>query len=540
MPSPRNSKFMENFDDDESDSSSSDLLASAPSPELPPDSVCSEPLAKQFSAMVLGPRTSRAVHHLQLPAGMQPQAPTQAQAPVVVQGSGTNTVAADMSSERAGDGIDEHQNINLEAVVKKGKTSALSTEQGTSQHEQHDAAQEPSAKTANTFLHQLFDEVLREQKITPEEMHHASKYIEANFKKLEQDLESFDGQRLRISQELQKWFVIHKHDSDWETKTYCQTCLLLFEEIDEIYFVAFSNVRDMMEVIEKGLKASVLLYKSNDERVSDRTQNETLGEFCAPLLQSLESTERMLQALEDDAEKRKGWPHMSSSDEPSSMTSQPRDNQDQKTQSQSDQTKAEAAANSSAIAFSQINEVFGNEVLPFAHFEHMIGRKDGQVSFAMNSFGDISAQQWSQPDSQWFYIGHFSTRLRRTVGTLASHHLKDELQRHVRALPRNSPGYFKAVAKQHEARTMKIEFGPEELQACLPNVSFDRTRQEVANTPSVVESSTQSKFGPGDTEMADEDQDGRIDGVKSKQAKVKKSKSKKQKKKKKKKKGGRR
>ncbi|KAG9632484.1 hypothetical protein KCU64_g16224, partial [Aureobasidium melanogenum] len=532
MPSPRNSKFIENFDNDESDSSSSESLASAPSPKLPSDSVFPEPLAKKFSDMVLGHRTSRSVHHLQLSAAMQPQAPTQAQAPVVVQGSGMNTVAAGTSSERSGAGTDEHQEVNPEAAVDKGDTCALPTEQGTSQHKQHETVQEPSAKTANIFLHQFLDEVLREQKITPEEMYHASKHIEANFKKLKQDLMLFARKRLQVSQDLQKWFGIHNHDSEWETKTYCSKCLLLFEQIDELYFVAFSNVRDMMDVLEKALRASALLYHSNDKSASDLMQNQTLGGFCAPLLQYLELTERILQALEDNAEKRKGWPQVSPSDEPSSKTSQPGDDQDQKTQSESDQTKVEANANSSANAFPQINEVFGNEVLPLAHFEHMIGRKDGQVSFAINSFGDISAQQWSQSDSQWFYVGHLSRRLRRIVGTLASHHLRDELQRHVRALPRNSLGYFKAVAKQHEARKMKIEFGPEELQACLPNVSFDRIGQEVANTPSVVESSNQSRTGPGDTEMADEGQDGRIDGVKSKQAKDKKSKSKKQMKKK--------
>ncbi|KAG9837438.1 hypothetical protein KCU98_g13157, partial [Aureobasidium melanogenum] len=532
MPSPRNSKFIKNFDDDESDSSSSESLASAPSPKGPSDSTFSEPLTKKFSAMVLEHTTSRAVHHLQLPAAMQPHAPAQAQAPVVVQGSGSSTVAAETPSQRAGDGTDAHQEVNPERALGE-ESSALASKQDTSQHEQHDAAQEPSAKTANIFLHQFFDEVFREQKITPEEMHHASKHIEANFKKLEQDLILFAGQRLQISRELQIWFVIHKHDSDWETKTYCQTCLLLFEEIDQICFVAFSNVRDMMEVLEKGLRASALLYHSDDKPVSDRTQNRTLGEFCAPLLRNLESTERMLQALEDDAEKRKGWPQVSSSGTLSPMEPQPEDDRAQKIQSETDQTKVEANANSSAIAFSQINRVFGNEILPLAHFEHMIGGKDGQVSFAMNSFGDISAQQWSQSDSQWFCIGHFSRRLRRIVGTLASHHLRDGLQLHVDALPRNSLGYFKAVAKQHEACQMKLEFGPEELQACLPNMPFNRPRQEVANTPSVVESSIQSKSGPGDTEMADEDQDGKTNDASSKQAKSKKSKSKKQKKKKK-------
>ncbi|KAG9736453.1 hypothetical protein KCU73_g10243, partial [Aureobasidium melanogenum] len=124
MPSPRNSKFVENFDDDESDSSSSESLASAPSPELPSDSIVSEPLAEKFSAMVLGNR-SRAVNHLQLPAAMQPQAPTRAQAPVVVQRSESNAVAA----ERAEAETDEHQKVNTGAAQEKGKTSALAIEQ---------------------------------------------------------------------------------------------------------------------------------------------------------------------------------------------------------------------------------------------------------------------------------------------------------------------------------------------------------------------------------------------------------------------------
>lgn len=70
--------------------------------------------------------------------------------------------------------------------------------------------------------------------------------------------------------------------------------------------MACSNVRDMMMVLEKGLRASALYYKSNYKHASSRTKDQTLGEFCAPLLQHLESTKRMLQSLHDDAEKRKG------------------------------------------------------------------------------------------------------------------------------------------------------------------------------------------------------------------------------------------
>ena len=41
-----------------------------------------------------------------------------------------NTVAAGTSSERSGAGTDEHQEVNPEAAVDKGDTSALPTEQG--------------------------------------------------------------------------------------------------------------------------------------------------------------------------------------------------------------------------------------------------------------------------------------------------------------------------------------------------------------------------------------------------------------------------
>ncbi|KAH0364845.1 hypothetical protein KCU65_g6539, partial [Aureobasidium melanogenum] len=522
MPSPRNSKFIENFDDEQSDTSSSESLASAPSPKLSSDSVSSDSLAEKLSAMVLGHETPRAVHHPQPPAAMQPQVPTQAQAPGAVQGSGSAAVDTEILAQRALDCFDELQKVN--------------PEEGTSQQEQNDATEEPSAKTANIFLHQFLDQVLTEQKITSEEMHHASKHIEANFKKLEQDLILFAGQRLQISQELQKWFVIHKHDSDWEIKTYCQTCLLLFEEIDKIYFVAFSNVRDMMEVLEKGLRVSALFYHSDDKPVSDLTQNQTLGEFCAPLLQNLESTERMLQALEDNAEERKGWPQVYSSEEYSSMISQPEDVQDDKTQSESDQTKDEANANSAAIIFFQVNKVFGNEVLPLEIFEHMIGCTDNQVSFATNSVGDISAQQWSQSDRQWFCIGYFSKFSKRIEGDLALHQLRVDVTQHARALPQNSLAYFKAVARQHEASMMNTKFGPEELQACLRKIPLNRVEQEVPNTPSIAEPSARPEAGSGAAEMADEEHDAKIDdaeieGAKSKQVKGKKSKSKKQKKK---------
>ncbi|KAH0261787.1 hypothetical protein KCU91_g13806, partial [Aureobasidium melanogenum] len=503
-------KFIENFDDDESDPPSPAPSASPPSPKRPSrPNIFSDALAERFSAMVL--RT-------------QPRAPTQAQAPGAAQGSESSAVAVETLVQRAVDAFDRLQEVNPEGSLEE--SSALVTEQGTSQHEQ----QEPSAKTANVFLHQLFDKVLEKQKVTPEEMRHSTKYIKESIQILEQDLEVFAEERLQISLELQKWFVIHKHDSDWETKTYCSKCLLLFEQIDELYFAAFSNVRDMMEVLEKGLRASALFYKSDDMPDSDFAQIQTLGEFCAPLLQHLESTERMLQALEDDAEDRKGWPQVYSSEEYSSMISQLEDDQDENPQSKSDQTKAKANAKSSAMYFSQVNKVFGNEVIPLAEVGHIIG-KHNQVLFAINTIGDVSAQQWSKSDGQWFRIGHFSKFSKCIKGTLALHQLKDELAQCVPALPRNGLAYFKALARQHEASMMNIDFGLEQLQACLRNVSSNGTGQEVANTPADVGSTAQPQAEPVTAEMANEDQDAEIHDPKSQQVNSKKSKSKKQKKK---------
>lgn len=69
------------------------------------------------------------MHHLQLPAAMQPHAPAQAQAPVVVQGSGSSTVAAETPSQRAGDGTDAHQEVNPERALGE-ESSALASKQG--------------------------------------------------------------------------------------------------------------------------------------------------------------------------------------------------------------------------------------------------------------------------------------------------------------------------------------------------------------------------------------------------------------------------
>ncbi|KAK6000452.1 hypothetical protein QM012_003698 [Aureobasidium pullulans] len=531
MPSPRNSKFNEKFDDDdESDSSSSESLASAPSPTRPPDPIFSERLAEMFSGMLL--RTApRASDHHQRGTAMQAQTLTQAQTSGAVQDAGASTVAAETCSEKAEAGSDEQQEVRSEAALEQEKTTALIAKSGTGQHERHDSAHLTTAKTANIFLHQLFDEVLREQSITPEEMHHASKHIEANYKRLERDLECFAEQRLLISQSLQYWFVIHEHDSAWETKDPCQKCLMRFDRIDEIYFVACSNVRDMMTVLDEGLRASALLYESTRKSVTGQTQRQTFGEFCAPLLQMLESTEGMLQSLFDDAEERKGWPQASSSEQPSSMASRPK-GQGQVKQLVSDAVKAEADARTSATKDSLINEAFGDGIWPLECFQEVLGCTDGEVCFAMNPNGDISAQQWSQSENQWFNIGQLSGSLGRIKGTLASHRLADELELRRQFISHNNLGYFKALAKQHEALTMKLAFGLEQLQACLNNVYVKRAGQEVVDAP-VEESSTQSTPGPGGAVMVDEEQDTKSDGAKVKQMKSNKSKSKKQKKKKK-------
>jgi hypothetical protein len=150
---------------------------------------------------------------------------------------------------------------------------------------------------------------------------------------------------------------------------------------------------------------------------------------------------------------------------------------------------------SSAIAVSfnrqEISEVFGNNLPPLSYFQGNVGNKDGQVGFAMQPNGDISAQQWSKSAYQWFNIGHFSNSRRRTEGTLASHRLKDENELH--SLLQHSLCYFRAVAKQHEASSMNLPFGSKELQAYMPKIPIDRIARKVAVTPSAAETPTRAE-----------------------------------------------
>ncbi|CAD0088223.1 unnamed protein product [Aureobasidium mustum] len=347
-------------------------------------------------------------------------------------------------------------------------------------------------------------------------MHHASKHIQANVGKLEQDLEHFAEQRLQVSAKLQKWFAIHHRDGTWDIKNPCLKCLLLFNKIDQLYFAACADIRDMMTVLEKGLRASALLYKVMNK---GQTQAQTLGEFCAPLLRNLESAECMLQALEDDAEKRKGWPQVLSSEQYSATASQP-ENDENQNHSEGDNAKTEVITDSTAITVSRVNWAFGDEVHVLERFQHMAGLKDGEVKFAIHPNGDLSAQQWFQSGGQWFNIGHHSRSLMRIEGSLASHRLREEVELRVHGLPQNSLGYFKAVARQHEAFTMKLPFGLEELQACLTNGSVNRAGQEMANTSSAIETATRLEAEPGNAETADEDN---TDDAKSKQVKSKRA-----------------
>ncbi|KAH0362521.1 hypothetical protein KCU65_g7996, partial [Aureobasidium melanogenum] len=147
------------------------------------------------------------------------------------------------------------------------------------------------------------------------------------------------------------------------------------------------------------------------------------------------------------------------------------------------EVKSDETSSTIAVSFNrqEINEVFGNDLPPLAYFQGNVGNKDGQVGFAMHPNGDISAQQWSQSDYQWFNIGQFSNSRRRTEGTLASHRLKGDNELH--SLLQHSLCYFRAVAKQHEASSMKLPFGPKELQAYMPKVSINRPARKVAVTP---------------------------------------------------------
>ncbi|KAG9689647.1 hypothetical protein KCU95_g12539, partial [Aureobasidium melanogenum] len=156
------------------------------------------------------------------------------------------------------------------------------------------------------------------------------------------------------------------------------------------------------------------------------------------------------------------------------------------------EVKSVETSSTIAVSFNrqEINEVFGNDLPPLTYFQGNVGNKDGQVGFAMHPNGDISAQQWSQSDYQWFNIGQFSNSRRRTEGTLASHRLKGENELH--SLLQHSLCYFRAVAKQHEASSMKLPFGPKELQAYMPKVSINRPVRKVAVTP-VTKTPTESE-----------------------------------------------
>ncbi|KAI5208468.1 hypothetical protein E4T39_01272, partial [Aureobasidium subglaciale] len=139
----------------------------------------------------------------------------------------------------------------------------------------------------------------------------------------------------------------------------------------------------------------------------------------------------------------------------------------------------------------EINEVFGNDLPPLTYFQSNVGHEDGQVGFAMHPNGDISAQQWSQNDYQWYNIGQFSNVRRRTEGTLAVHRLNGENESH--CLLQHTLCYFRAVSKQHEASIMNLPFGLKELQAAMPKVPINRPSRRVALAASIVETQIQSE-----------------------------------------------
>ncbi|THY23058.1 hypothetical protein D6D01_06097 [Aureobasidium pullulans] len=132
----------------------------------------------------------------------------------------------------------------------------------------------------------------------------------------------------------------------------------------------------------------------------------------------------------------------------------------------------------------EINEVFGNDLPPMAHFLSSVGNINGEVGFAMHPNGDISGHQWSANDFQWYNIGLFSNIRRRTEGMLASHRLKGENDLH--SLLLHTLSYFRAVALQQEAAIMKMPFGMKELQAAMPKIPVDRTVRKAPIMPAAA------------------------------------------------------
>jgi hypothetical protein len=140
-----------------------------------------------------------------------------------------------------------------------------------------------------------------------------------------------------------------------------------------------------------------------------------------------------------------------------------------------------------------LNEVFGNDLPPIAFFLSTVGHGNGHVEFAIHPNGDVSAQQWSDDAYQWYNIGQFSNVRKRTEGLLASHRLHGENELH--SLQQHTLSYFRAVAKQHEASTLKRPFGMAELQDAMPKIPTEPVvRGVVTATSSVAE--LHPKFNP--------------------------------------------
>lgn len=114
----------------------------------------------------------------------------------------------------------------------------------------------------------------------------------------------------------------------------------------------------------------------------------------------------------------------------------------------------------------QINEVFGNDLPPPEFVQSVPGLQNGQVQFVMHPNGDVAAQQWSIEKFQWTNIGQYSNTRRRREGLLAAQRLKGETEQ--QSLMQNTLAYFRAVAKQCEATTMGLTWGPKDNNAYLP------------------------------------------------------------------------
>ncbi|KAH0289995.1 hypothetical protein KCU62_g3859, partial [Aureobasidium sp. EXF-3399] len=356
MPSPRNSRFIENFDDS-SESPSPESNSTAPFPDCTSGFSLPTQIIQQFSAMGLRNTSPRGSDHnngttSQPQSPVQVQTPTQPQAPATTQHSkseaadvrsmksstmlvddlilslelGTDKTSNQPSSgatppqiqinsesqpARDGEDLPEELNDGIDGQSEpESETSASSSssKQDSEQNEPINPVRLKSIDFIKTAVDDFFEDIQTERGIHPDT-------LTENFNALHQHLQHFRKVRDATARKFQRCYSSHAR-----TKTSpadCDDCHMYLAQIEHGYTGACANIMSMMTELRKGIWTSVM--KANFHREIEESVNTLArgGLFVHDVnLQRLEETKGMLQSLEDDAEAAKGWPQVSLNDAP--------------------------------------------------------------------------------------------------------------------------------------------------------------------------------------------------------------------------------